>query len=225
MNHLELIKNVPELTQALPWIQKGQQKKSWTGEFVSLQWSDIAQNPKSPFGLYASENWQKFVLTTFLADLVCYEKAVDQVSFDRLLFVMHAFPQGFRVWWMQAEDRSWWPVGYTGWYPMLETAFEIFDKSPEKLKDRMVVPHVQSPYLYLFNYSVEADLRKSALSKALIKTYVDDIQQQNGKGLACVTVSDDGARVAKQFGMHCSGYLQLDGTQEAVYTHRINPQP
>ena len=137
---------------------------------------------------------------------------------------MHAFPQGFRIWWIQLPSGAWWPVGYTGWYPMLENVFDVFDKNPERLKNRMVVPNPssvgQKPYLYLFNYSAAPSMKKSALTKELMKKYVQDIEAQNASGIACITVSEDGVGVAKRFGMKLTGYLNLDGVQEGIYTLR-----
>lgn len=227
----EVLKNIPDFTsweKASYWVQAGQQmteqftKELVSGsEFMSLEWGEIERKREFPFGLYASESWRKFVLATFLADLASYPIPGDQVNFDRLLFVMHAFPQGFRTWWLKLPNNSWWPVGYTGWYPMLETMFELFEKSPERLKDRMVVPNIHKPkgqpYLYLFNYSVAPELKKTSLSKALMKRFAQDIAAQNAKGLACITVSDDGIRVANKFGMEFSGNLDVDGSVEGVY--------
>ena len=189
---------------------------------MPLEWRTIEQKPVYPFGLYASENWRKLVLAAFFADLISYPQLFSQVNFDRLLFVMHAFPQGFRTWWIKFPNGVWWPAGYSGWYPMGESTYECFAKHPEKLVDRMIVPHTysaeQKPYLYLFNYSAIPALKKSSFAKALIKEYVQDISQQNARGLACITVSADGARIAKRFGMSCAGYLELGGCLEGVYT-------
>lgn len=233
--HEELLKNVPDLTSwedALLWIREGQHvAQQFTSrlvteaEIASLEWSEIEQKREFPFGLYSSEKWRKFVLASFLADLVSYSNQIDQVNFDRLLFVMHAFPQGFRTWWIKLPNNSWCPAGYTAWYPMLETMYELFEKNPEKLKDRMIVPCTYSkdrrPYLYLFNYSVAPALKKSRLTKALMKRYVQDVSSQNAGGIACITVSEDGVRIAERFGMSCSGFLDLDGSPEGVYLKRF----
>jgi len=230
--HDILLKEVPNLNcwkEAQEWIQEGQNlvaqltsKAILEEEILSIDWSDINQQREFPFGLYHSEKWRQFVLATFLADLVSYTIPVDQVNFERLAFVMHLFPQGFRTWWIKLQNNLWWPVGYTGWYPMLENAYALFERSPEKLKDRMVIPNThasdQPPYLYLFNYSVAPALKKSRLSKNLIKQYVHEIGNQKARGLACITVSEDGKRLADRLGMCCTGHLILDGSIEDVYT-------
>lgn len=230
MSHVaaaDLLEGVPDFTswdEAQGWIAS---MKTWAqgdiadAQFASLDWSDLQEDAESTFGLYASQNWRKFVLAAFAADLVSYPNPTDQVNFDRLLFVMHAFPQGFRVWWVKLQNEPWRPVGYTGWYPMLDTMFETFKNSPEQLKNRMVVPNTavdsDDLLLYLFNFSCAAQLKKTALSKALMTRCAEDIAKQNPKGLACITVSDDGIRIAKRFGMACSGHLTIDNTTEGVF--------
>lgn len=228
---LSILDSVPDFTdwdQALVWMDEGLKQVgtlaemgSFLEEIVSLEWSQIAQSAQVPFGLYSSLLWRKFVLAAFFADYASYSQSVDRVSFERLLFVMHTFPEGFRVWWTKLSDGKWWPVGYSGWYPMLGTAFEIFDKTPHKLSDRMVVPCAAERggvYLYLFNYSVAPQFKGCNLSKMLIKRYVQDIKEQKAAGLACVTVSEDGVRIAKRFGMSHVGDLVVDGCVEGVYT-------
>lgn len=229
-----LLDNIPDFIEwdkALQWMEEGQMLVGQTvktklsdAEILSLEWNQIEQRPEIPFGLYPSQLWRKFVLAAFLADYVSYSQTVDRVSFERLLFVMHAFPAGFRVWWTKLLDGKWWPVGYSGWYRMLETAFEVFEKTPHKLKDRMVVPCVienEGSYLYLFNYSVAPQFKGSGLSKMLMNGFVEDIGKQKVDGLACVTVSEDGMRVAKRFGLSRVGDLVVDGGVEGVFTARI----
>lgn len=227
---IKLLNDVPDFLdgdEARRWITKGQkfvqqctEQKILEGEIFSLEWSQIAQKREYPFGLYQSKQWRKFVLAAFFADTVSYAQRVDRVSFDRLLFVMHQFPQGFRTWWIKLSNGCW-PVGYTGFYPMLETTFDLFKKNPEKLKDRMVVPNTYitgtNPYLYLFNFSVAPEVKVSFLTKTLMKRLVEDIQTQNPKGLACITVSDDGIRIAKRFDMEHKGDLVIEGCSEGVY--------
>lgn len=230
----ELLDHIPDFTswkEAEKWVKTGKQvvqqlsPKSVLGcEFTSLEWNDIEENKEASFGLYPSKKWRKFVLAVFLADLVSYTQLADQVNFERLLFVMHAFPQGFRVWWMKFPDHSWWPVGYTAWYPMFETMFEQLENKPERLKDRMIAPNGYSnnhkPYLYLFNYSAASVLKKSDLTRELMKKFAKDVQSQNAAGWACITVSADGVQVANRFGMTLSGYFTYEGCAEGVYVKR-----
>lgn len=225
----ELLANVPDFCDwatAQAWIEVGQAglyQIPHDCAFACLDGTQIdrsatlADRSASCFGLYASAEWRKFAMATFLADLLSYRHPVDQVSFDRLLFVIHAFSEGFRVWWVKFSE-IWWPVGYSGWYPMLEGHFELFQKQPHLLKNRMVVPAPTSrDYLYFFNYSVMPSLKKSDLSKALMRHFVQDIQQLFPKGMACITVSEEGAQIATRFGMQCTGQLIIDGCAEGVW--------
>ena len=197
----------------------------------SMEWSDFDLNglsglngKRALFGLYPLEVWRKFTLATFLADLLSYSKPVDQVNFDRLLFVMHGFPQGFRVWWLRLGDGSAFPVGYSGWYPMDESTFDIFEKNPHCLRSRMVVPCLDerenNPFIYIFNYSVIPSLKKTILSRKLMECYLRDLNSKKYQGLACFTVSEDGVRIANRLGMSLSGHLDLDGSKEGIYTQR-----
>lgn len=226
----ELLAQVPTLSSwdaAIHWIQKGQQAigKHSQEQLLTLPFASFtlpAMNPDLLFGLYPSKQWQQFVLATYLADLLSYTEPVDQVDFSRLLFVMHAFPQGFKTWWVQLPSQDWWPVGYSGWYPMLETMFTQFEQAPETLKNRMVVPTQleRNAYLYLFNYSAAPLFKKSPLTQALMRELAADVHAVQAAGLACITVSDEGMRIAHRFGMQRTGYLTLDGCLEGVYVSR-----
>lgn len=264
-NARHLIESIPDWTNgsdapcwAQRWMDAGlkevqnhksaEKSASLTLEFEDIyplgtQALEIPDNSeqKNLFGLYSSADWRRFVLAVFLADAVSYPRSEDQVSFERLAFVMHRFPQGFKVWWSPFSDSAgqevWWPVGYTGWYPMLESVFNTFEKNPESLVDRTVIPcprtegdrtksqfaPAEKLFLYLFNYSVAPAFKKTQLSKRLMKDYSTLIHSKNAQGLACITVSDDGARIANRFGMLHSGNFKSGTTLEGVYTKRIIP--
>lgn len=227
----DILQDVPDFTsweKARVWLKKGLQAVQTLSpslmlhaEIVSMEWADIEQESDGFFGCYSSEHWRKFVLATFLADLISYPNTVDQVNFDRLLFVMHGFPQGFRIWWINISNQLWVPAGYTGWYPMNETMFELLKQSPERLRGRMVVPATEpnreKSYLYLFNYSAAPMFKHSSFSKRLMERYAEDIKDQQADGLACITVSEDGARMAIRFQMSFTGYLNSRGTTEKIY--------
>lgn len=227
-NLLSYIPDFLEWDAAKRWINKGKkiisqctEKQVLNGEIFSLEWIQIAEKKEYPFGLYQSESWRKFVLATFFADIISYPSPAKQVNFERLLFVMHAFPQGFRTLWVRLNKNICWPVGYTGFYPMLESAFDLFKHHPEKLKNRMVVPNNSveevRPYLFLFNFSVAPELKFDYLTKMLMKGFVEDIQRYNAKELACIAVSEDGIRIAKRFDMVHKGDFVAGGFSEGIY--------
>lgn len=178
MQLLDFVPDFSSWNEAASWIKKGQSISFTKCENIaSLEWKECQEKGKVPFGLYSSKVWRKFALAIFLADLVSYPTPSDQVNFDRLLFLMHAFPEGFRVWWIEQEG-IWWPVGYSGWYPMLETTFKLFEKESEKIKNRMVVPNLstdQQKPLYLFNFSVIPSLKKkhsfAAVNEKICRRY------------------------------------------------------
>ncbi len=179
------------------------------------------------FGRYEDSTWRKHVLATFMADLASYTEPASRVSFERLAYVMHAFPTGFRVFWAQGPDCRWWPVGYSAWYPMLASAFALLADDAHALRDRMVVPalepELEGPFVYLFNYSVVGTLRRTPLSSNLVKRLAADIAAANPAGLATIAVSADGCRVAERFGMKRTGVLVLDGVEQFVFAARLGP--
>jgi len=230
---LRLVPDWKNWDEVQAWIQQGvnlskhfSRDQITSDSFISLSWADLLEEGKVPLGLYASEKWRKFVLMIFLADLISYPNTVDQVNFDRLQFVMHSFPVGFRAWWIQLPNQSWWPAGYTGWYPMYENVFSSFETSPAQIKNRMVVPNLyvknSDAFLYLFNYSVAPGLKKSQLSNALIKTFSHEIHSKKPRGLACISVSEDGDRIASKFNMSSSGAFSIGENIEKVFTKRFN---
>ncbi|XXY48071.1 hypothetical protein WME91_49545 [Sorangium sp. So ce269] len=186
---------------------------------------DLIGAPAPPFGLYGDAVWRRLVLATLLADWSCYPLPVDQVGIERLFQVMFTFPAGFRVWWAEAPGSGWLPVGYTGWFPIAELTFEALAARPAELRYRNMpaLPTLDpgGSFIYLFNYSVLGPLRGTSCSRRLLRALADDIAAVPLRGLAAITVSEEGSRVAERFGMRRSGTLVVDGTPEQVYTRRV----
>jgi hypothetical protein len=230
----ELLASVPDWgawTEAGEWLADGCARverlspaAAESGRFATSDWTS-SSSPGGHFGMYEDPTWRRFVLATFMADVASYPAPVDRVSFDRLAYVMHAFPTGFRVFWAQDGDGRWWPVGYSAWYPMYASAFALFVDDARALRDRMVVPATSPaggrPLVYLFNYSVAGTLRRTALSSSLIKRLAADVAAAHPAGLATIAVSADGCRVAERFGMRRTGAMTLDGADEVVFAARI----
>lgn len=231
MDRDALLSTVPDWggwAEATRWVEDGIEGASKlshaAAEAAAYAVTSIRVAPSGRFGCYGQAAWRRAVLATFLADLVSYPRPVDQVTFERLAFVMSSFPEGFRTYWAEL-GAAWWPVGYSGWYPMLPSAFETFLLRPHELRDRTVVPCPREPsvrpYVYVFNYSVVSPFRKTALSSTLVKQLVSDIGKQRPAGLTTVAVSEDGARVARRLGMRTTGTIVLDGSEESVFAARL----
>jgi hypothetical protein len=205
---LAALRSTPEITDTLFPVDVGAQVGA----------------PRSPFGRYADPVFRKLVLATFLADWACYDEPVNQVSLARLFYVMDVFPSGFRAWWVESPEAGWLPVGYTGWCPISTATFEAFAGNATTLRDRSVVvlPALDpaGSFLYLFNYSIAPPLRRSACSRRLMCGLAGDIEAVHTRGLAAITVSEDGARAAERFGMSRTGTVVIDGFEEAIYTVR-----
>ncbi|AKT39488.1 hypothetical protein [Chondromyces crocatus] len=193
--------------------------------FCSTSVVDVLEPPVPPFGRYGHSRWRKLVLATLLADWACYPTPGDQVSFARLLQVMETFPEGFRVWWAELPGEGWLPVGYTGWVPIQEVTFDHLETRAAALRVRTlpVLPAVdpEGAYIYLFNYSIIGPLRKTSCSRRMMRALAMDIEALPLRGLAAITVSEEGARVAERFGMAESGVIGVDGTPDRAYTRRV----
>lgn len=154
------------------------------------------------------------------ADHACYTKPADRADFPRLQKVMTAFPEGFRLWTCQTPEGKTTPVGYTGWYPIARDTFNRLHERPETIKHRgEIMPFRDSRLLYIFNFSIIEPLRGGTpQSRLMMQTLAQDIAGQNPDGLAAVTVSEDGVRAVRRFGMEYRGDMTHEGDSEGVYT-------
>ena len=174
-------------------------------------------------------HWQRWVVGTFLADHACYPRPADKVQFDKLSRAMRAFPQGFRCWWLEHPSAGWLPVGYSGWHPVSPAQFETLTDPSGASTGRSVEPLAlvdpTGPYVYVFNYSVIAPLRKSPVSRDLLGALAEDLERVRPRGLSAITVSADGARVAERLGMKRVRPLTAAGGADEVYCVRLKAHP
>lgn len=229
-----LLRSVPDWSdweKFHAWLQKKVQnvqtlQSRVDHRMIAVDGTDIAKLAvPSPFGWYAQSAWRRFAAATFAADLVCYHTPADQVSFERLLLVLHAFPEGFRTWGVVDDEGEWLPVGYSGFYPIAEETFAQLEQADPRLASRWILPSSPSSghnaaYVYLFNYSIAAPLRKSAYSKRLLSSLAADLATFSPRGMATITVSPEGLRVAKQFGLEPVGTVVFETLTEQVLIHK-----
>lgn len=179
--------------------------------------------PTGLTGRFGEERWRRFALAAFAADLACYLTPEDRVGFDRLLYVLDGFPTGFRVWWRRQRE-GWLPVGYTAWYPISPGSLARLERGDPTLAERLIPPARIAPNeaaVYVFNYSLDASSRRSALSRALLSSLATELAAAEPAALAAITVSPDGIRVAERFGMTQRATLVSGNLTEWVYvSHR-----
>jgi hypothetical protein len=194
---------------------------------IAATFTDISHEPTGaagPLGRYGDARWRGFVGATFAADLACYAEPGDQVSFDRLVDAMRAFPSGFRLWGarLAGAGSAWVPLGYSGVIPIAEAMFTQIEAGAVSLTGPPItaLPAVEEggSFLYLFNYSVVPGLRGTRMAARLVKALAEDVARTPHRGLAALTVSRDGERVAERFGM--AARARAEGAHEGVFTCR-----
>ncbi|PKN49430.1 MAG: hypothetical protein CVU63_02175 [Deltaproteobacteria bacterium HGW-Deltaproteobacteria-20] len=205
-----LVNRVNALVEAM------QQCADWRSRLDSLRsTSYTCSDLETGIGRFADERWRRHVLAVLVADWACYAPAVERVDLNRLLYVAHVFPQGFRVWWCRSSDGHDLPVGYAAWYPVSAQAFEVLTRHSDELEDRFVPPlrgATPGGAAYVFNYSIIEPLRKTPASRALMQTLARELDDAGQMRLAAIAVSGDGVRIAERFGMSRVGTLDIDGS-------------
>ncbi|MDR2150902.1 MAG: hypothetical protein LBO67_08890 [Spirochaetaceae bacterium] len=172
---------------------------------------DSRHYPDEHFGFMVNQHWRDFLVSLYYADILSYPHRQDQVDFPRLCYLVNAFPQGFTLWQATVQDKTY-PVGYCGWYYVEQNTFDYIVRMPFdrncSITSRFFLPaQGQTPYLYLFNYSITPALNHSPYSHALMDDFREELAAIDYRGLFCAAVSADGVRIAQQFGMHKVGSL------------------
>ena len=186
-------------------------------------------------GPYGSLAWRRFAAGLFLADWASYEQPADRADFARLLYVVACFPRGFTLWMCRLPDGQFTPVGYTGWYPIPGSVFEVMCSDPGTITHRGFMGPLRAledhgSYLYLFNASIVPALRGTKQSRALMYSYARTIARIEALGKAAVTVSPDGVRASRAFGLSHVGNMTFEGEIEQVFAVRhqadhVTPPP
>lgn len=188
---------------------------------TSVSGSDLAL-PTNPVGSFGLERYRRFLGAILAADWLTYEAPDDRADFPRLSFVTSRFPIGFRAWFATQEGRTI-PVGYSGWYPIDAPTFSRLEHNDPPWEDRAVVPLTATSkqnFLYLFNYSILPAFRRGNGSRRLLGALADEIASIDVAGIAAITVSDDGCRVASRFGMTFKKFITVGTSPEQIWTMR-----
>lgn len=197
-------------------------QQHWLGQIDTMKSTSYTQTCEPTLvGCYNHFGWRNHVMSVLVADWACYETPVDRVDLNRLLYVAHVFPRGFRVWWCRSFDGRYLPVGYSAWYPISYHAFDVLARHCGDMEDRFVSPR-HSPTAhgaaYIFNYSIIKPLQKTSVSRALVKGLALDLERAQQARLSAIAVSADGIRIAKRFGMSNVGSITIqDSSPEHIY--------
>ena len=164
----------------------------------------------------------RFINAALLADWSCYSSLADRADYSRLRAVIMTFPDGFRVWMCRSVSGSYFPVAYTGWYPISEAAFFRAHTAPQTIQHRKELwPLAELPangrYFWLFNYSIISQMRRSPQSRMMLQTYANDINRAQPSGLAAAVLSEESKKVVARFGMTYRGEMTHDGESESVF--------
>lgn len=151
------------------------------------------------------------------ADHRCYPRLVDRLSRERAELLLAAAELRVRLWF----DEQGQPCGYTAIHTIAATTLALLEQPPATATDRgFVVPAAagEAPAgVYLFNYSIAVELRRSAASRALIAGLADDLAAMAVRlPVAALCVSDEGIRVAERLGLRAHTRIEVGGDLETV---------
>ena len=151
------------------------------------------------------------------ADHRCYPRPVDQLSRERAALLRSAAELRLRLW-FDAEGE---PCGYTAIHTIAAPVLALLRQPPVTAPDRsFVVPAMAGEAaagVYLFNYSIAVELRRSAASRALLAGLADDLgAMAAGLPVAALCVSDAGIRVAERLGLRTHARIEVGGDLETV---------
>ena len=151
------------------------------------------------------------------ADHRCYPRAVDRLSRDRAELLLAAADLQVRL----RFDEAGAPCGYTAIHTIAAPVLALLEQPPATAPDRsFVVPATvgeAAAGVYLFNYSIAAELRRSAASRALIAGLADDLAAMaKGLPVTALCVSAEGVRVAERLGLRAHARIEVGGDLETV---------
>jgi len=150
------------------------------------------------------------------ADHRCYPRAVDRLSHERAELLLAAAELRVRLWFDEHGE----PCGYTAIHTIAAPVLMLLEQPPATAPDRgFVVPAQagEAAGVYLFNYSIAPELRRSAASRALLAGLADDlVAMPQSLPVAALCVSAEGVRVAERFGLRDHARIEVGGDLETV---------
>jgi hypothetical protein len=151
------------------------------------------------------------------ADHRCYSRVVDRLSRERAELLRSSADLRVRLWFDEAGE----PCGYTAIHTIAATVLALLEQPPATAPDRSFVQPAQAGEdaagVYLFNYSIAPELRRSAASRALIAGLAYDLAAMpRSLPVAALCVSAEGIRVAERFGLRAHARLEVGGDLETV---------
>jgi hypothetical protein len=177
--------------------------------------------------LIALPGFQHFAAAVLAADWQCYPDSADRADKARLQRTLAGFPHGFRLWGKPGADGALTPLGYTGWHPIPREIFELLLTLPARAAAyglELPVTALRADgenYLYLFNYSIAPILIGTSAPGRMMRSYAADLAAVRPKGMAAITVSAHGARIAARFGLQPTGEIEIKGKLDTVYAGRF----
>jgi hypothetical protein len=151
------------------------------------------------------------------ADHRCYQRAVDRLSRERAELLLAATELRVRLWFDEAGA----PCGYTAVHTVPQASLDLLRDPPPSAPDRSFVTPAKAgdaaAGVYLFNYSIAPELRRSAASRALLAGLADDLAAMpQSLPVAALCVSAEGVRVAERFGLRDHARIEVGGDLETV---------
>jgi hypothetical protein len=164
----------------------------------------------------------------WIADWASYAAPSDRVTRDRLASAFARAPSAFTAYVGEAAGEaagaaSPVPVGYAAAFAMSAAEYDALTAAPERWASRAVEARgevAEGEPAYLFNYGVTPPLVGTSVARTLVLDLAARLHRAKPSALLAITVSHDGARVARRFGLTLRGSLATSPPEE-VYAGRF----
>lgn len=173
---------------------------AWAPELELLDRAlPAAEAEAGPLGPLGSERFRRLILALLAADWASYD-GTERAELERLALSAARFPRGFRLYAARLPHRgALIPVGCAAWYPVAAGTTRAL--AGGVIPARAVVPDPAGEERYVWSYALAPGFRKTPAARRLLATLAAELDAAGPAPRVCVTVSDDGARVARRLGM------------------------